>query len=380
MGNQTISSVLARARAYGARRRRHSRREVQRSGRLERSVVEFYRGTDAKDGLFALSEPGRTRSLAVYSPPSWRLSGQPGVPETMLLPKLSPIETAGRTRDKRNDIKKPSSIVRREKLVGTVLWDGDALVTCEMPVGYAGSIVAKPTGYYDIGGRMVALEEEAVRHAQGRARRMGQHRAVADQFSTIPRGLGGIVLLGVESSHEVKVLVHQRSEDVATAPGAWCATPTYIVEDPKSAGRVASTVGLALYNVLRETLEEAYGFPDLRLPSTRIDTDWFLRAGIGRELNEGVIDGTVRPIHLGWSVNLVSGQLDMITFLLVSGNDELSNRILREVDTSSDEVFGLARWIILDSPELSDMIFKPTFHGGSAVAVHEARQYMAARP
>lgn len=375
-GNSFLSRNLAWARQRGARFRRRRRRILQNSGRLERAVVDLYRSSTLSDGIATIKGVDE-RVLPVYSPPAWRITGLAHDQAVNLWNATEPpIASTGARLPPEVDAHKPRSIRRRETLTGTEIWNGTALCVTGLPDAYGNVLQVYASTYFKIGGQMIRMEEEAVRFAQWR-RPPREHRRQIRSFDKAARGVGGIALLAVDHASGVKVLIHRRSEDLATAPGSWCVTPTYIMEDPQATGRDPSVLGLALYNVLRETLEEAYGISELRGPMALHNTDRFLESGLGQAMIDGLRRGSVVPLHLGWCVNLVSGQLDMMSLVLVRNDADLERLVTRDVDPGADEIdIGTTRWIGLDSDELDAMIRQPIFHAGSALALQEARSLL----
>ena len=354
--------------------RRLDRRAIAiANGKVERGLTRFYRQTPLKEGLDAL--PYRP-DAPIYSPPPWR---GPGV--TLLDRSASLIVTDGKTQET-TDRALLRKVRRRAASLGVDVWDGPALMVTHLPLDASSPVRAKTASYFDLAESIVPLEDEAFRHADNRWRRLRVRRALGDHFLDSPRGLGGVVALVVDDANgRPEILIHKRSGAVATNPGMWCVTPTYVVEDPQSSGKQQSVLGIEVHNVLREILEEVYGYPELNLPNRRIDPDWFLSLDLGEKLHKGISSGSVRCAHLGWYINLVNGLLDSITIVYASQDPELNALLRRSVNADSAEVAAglgqVVRWIPLDSADLLKLRMAHDFHPGSALAIDLAQTFVS---
>lgn len=367
-GQHFISNGLRRIRTAHERRLLSQRRQLVASGKVEQRLIEFYEATPVSSGLVTLSETFGCRKLAIYSPRSWRYVNVGVDVHTSEL-----VVSNGKLRSP-VVLSTPKAIRRRENKLSLTIWDGNCLMTTSLPHGFGEPVAAITTTYFTIGEWIVGLEEEAIRGAKRRWRRMPLHRAHARNFPVASRGIGGVAALVVVRDGEPQILMHRRSDDVATNPGLWCAIPTYIVEDPRSSGQEGSEIGLDLHNLLREILEEAYGYPELVQPNARAHPDWFLALPTAQSLMNGIRAGTVQTLHLGWYVSLTNGLLDSLTLVKATGN--VADELFLHVNASSTEVSnapGAVRWFPLHGPELSELCSTPICHNGSALAIELAR-------
>ena len=104
------------------------------------------------------------------------------------------------------DRRLPRQLRRRQHRLGQSLkvWNGEALMSRELPTHYSDSVHASAVGYFDLAEPMVALEEEAVRLANGLRLRKPRVRHSYDcEFPTASRGLGGTTTLVINNGEGV---------------------------------------------------------------------------------------------------------------------------------------------------------------------------------
>lgn len=371
LGSHAITRLLKSAQAIGFRRRIRRRRDLVRSGELERWLVSTASRQGLGEHLPLISHQDSVRRLAVYAPLAWA-AGETPLPVSQVVP----VRTESVQHFRQVDRRAPRAVRRREARLGQRIWDGDALITTELPAAYDASINATAIGYYDLADAMIGFEDEAFRCARSswrRAQLRSNHGILGRR-----RGVGGTTVLVVFDGTEHQLLLHRRSDGVATNPGQWCVIPTFVFEDPAASGKTASRLDLTTWNAVRETMEEVFDAKELDRAERRPSADWFLyETELGRLISRLTDSGALRFIHLGWYVNLLNGLVDSITMAYFDlskseGVDLRSGVVGSASEVASEE--GAIRWLSLHSDELSSMMLQPTFHSGSALAIDLSRK------
>jgi hypothetical protein len=373
-GNSAISRMFDRVGQKGASARLARRRKLVVSGSLETWVVKQGLVLNSQHDLATFEHNDACRNLPILAPKEWLSSGSPiRVSEHHLV--------AIQTMKREVEPAIPKVIARREAKFGQRIWNGESLAFTALPKSYGEEVRVRTAGYFDIAKPMIELENEAFR-------RSGTRLALSAPLSRAPLqtdrpiGMGGTAIFVVDDGVDgPSTLIHRRSMEVATMPGIWCTTPTYIFEDPMAGGRDPSRLDAITWNVVREVLEEVFGHEDVSRSSRRSNADWFLdETDQGRNISDLLDSGHLSLFHLGWSQNLLNGLVDVMTLVYLVGDSTVINSVRKQVSGSKSEVddqIGSIRWIPLFSEELSKMCAKPTFHATGALTVKLAREYLA---
>jgi hypothetical protein len=232
-------------------------------------------------------------------------------------------------------------LLSRRRSLGQNIFDGVALYADRIVSSNEGvCIIAKRCEYLAVASTLIGLEEEALRAAQGdrtfgrgtplRDRVLGSID-LASQVLLKPLSLGCATVIRLRMRSGERLLVHRRSAEVITSPGAVAVMPCFGLE-PLEDTDEGGYGDVLFLNIIKEYCEEVCGHDDLvHVASTRRGLGrWIGELEPARRLIHGYAAGFVSVDLLGVGIDAINGTV-MLAVELVVSDAVLAEEIARTI-------------------------------------------------
>jgi len=379
LGQTATAAVWAGRRYYSrwTQKRRRMKMQVSRDTPANsRWLVNYYEQTKASDSLYDCRFMDFETKIPFITRKEWCVDCREDLGDDCSS-RFSFV--AGNL-----DFQIDTAAIETRKRLGQNIWlDSPAvyLDRVEFPSEQASpSFILKPCSYYSILSNIIRLEDETFRNvAAGRVGRAPfregtlPNATAAIRLLTKPFGLGGAVAVFLKSGSDCKVLIHERSELLATYPGAKAVIPNFGFEPIVDHG-LGIHEDIFRYNFLREYAEELFDYEDLvqAAASRQIDPLWFYgHAPEVKHLREAIRNGSCTVSFLGFGFDCLNG-VPIVAYSALIESPEVIGDVTKRTRLNW-EGSGI-RLVSLNHQkhELQNWLRDGSFHPGGAFALARA--------
>jgi hypothetical protein len=247
--------------------------------------------------------------------------------------------------------------------------------------------VLKRCTYHQVLSNIIRLEDETFDGVRSARFEKAHFRASvlpsaskAVQLVKKPFGLGGAVLIVLKSKRDCKVLIHERSGDIATYPSAKAVVPNFGFEPIAEIGAEVKE-DIFRFNLFREFAEELFNYEELVRAATgrRIDPLWFYDVSKEvKHLRAAIKDSLCSIASLGFGFDCLNG-VPIFSYVVVVESEKVINDIEHGTNLNWEgagvQIISLNRSVEV----LRNWLCKGEFHPGGAFTLARGLQYLQSK-